>query len=509
MEIELTSERPDGLWTWRAAGAREPKGVMPSDLVPSGRRVGDVLRVEADFEIDGITIVSVLPDRTKDDRSPQRLELIPAERPFEGVTQQLAGKARGDRGDRPRRDRGDRPERPRGERHERRDRDGREGRDSRDGGRSDRTGGPRGQGRDGDERRGRDGEARRPREGDDRRPRRAPFSAPPELPSRPKPRRLKPGRQHRNEVLAALPEAHRTVAERVLQGGIPAVRQAVKEQNERLRAEGKEEIPAANLLDMAERLLPQLRVAEWRDRADAALKDLEQLDLRDLRSVVVASDDPVVTRDETTRELAAKLREALTVKQEREHQQWLDDILAALAVGRVVRALKLSSQPPKAGVPFPAEVAAPLVAAASAALTPLEPQERWSALLEAAAFSPVHTAVTVQAKPETVGPELLATAKRLAVLLPQVATALGVEVPPPGTPAPKPLRVPRPNEPKRPARATSRPAPSAPTAPSASTEAPAVTEAPAAAETPMDVEAPAVTEAPADVESSTEDAAHS
>ncbi len=443
MEIELTSERPDGSWTWRAAGAREPKGVMPADLVPAGRRVGHVLRVEADMEIDGITIVTVLPERAKDDRSPQRIELLPAERPFEAVTSQLAAKGRSDRSDRPRRDRGDRPDRGdrgRGERRERTERDPR---------RTERTERDARPGRD--DRRGPDGERRRPRD-DDRRPRRAPFTAPPELPSRPKPRRLKPGRTHRSEVLAALPEAHRAVAERVLQGGIPAVRQAVKEQNERLRAEGKEEIPAQNLLDMAERLLPQLRVAEWRDRADAALKDLELLDLRDLRSVVVASDDPVVARDDSTRALAAQLREALVSKQEREHQQWLADILAALAVGRVVRALKLSSQPPKAGVPFPADVAAPLVAAASAALTPVEPPERWVALLEAAAFSPVHTAVTVQAPPATPGDELLATARRLAVLIPQVATALGVDLPPPGTPAPKPLRPTRPTEPRRPAR---------------------------------------------------------
>ena len=45
-------------------------------------------------------------------------------------------------------------------------------------------------------------------------------------------------------MLAELPEAQRAVAERALQGGLPAVRQAVNEQNARLKAEGKEEIPA-------------------------------------------------------------------------------------------------------------------------------------------------------------------------------------------------------------------------------------------------------------------------
>ena len=125
-------------------------------------------------------------------------------------------------------------------------------------------------------------------------------------------------------------------------------------------AEGKEEIPAAGLLAIAEQLLPKLRVAEWLDRADAAMADLDELDLRDLRSVVAAGEDPMVARDETTREIAAELKEALVTKQEKELTLWFGDIDAAIGVGRVVRALKLSSQPPKAGVRFPAELAAKL-----------------------------------------------------------------------------------------------------------------------------------------------------
>ncbi|MDA8291018.1 MAG: hypothetical protein M0Z33_04970, partial [Actinomycetota bacterium] len=65
MEVELTSSRDDGTWTWRAAGAREPRGVVPDKVVPTGSSVGDVLRVEAEFELDGITITSVLPPRQK------------------------------------------------------------------------------------------------------------------------------------------------------------------------------------------------------------------------------------------------------------------------------------------------------------------------------------------------------------------------------------------------------------------------------------------------------------
>ncbi len=389
-------------------------------MLPEGSKVGDVLRVEADFAIDGIDILAVVPTREKAGKT-GLLELLPSEKPFEAVTSQLAVRER-----RGRRDggRGPRPDR-RGDRPPRRD----DGGENRGEGGGERRGDRRGERREGA---GRPQGRQRPH-----------FTPPPELPQRPKPKRLKPGRAHRNEVLAALPEEQRPVAERALQGGLPAVRQAVNEQNERLRAEGKEPVPAEGLLRMAEQLLPRLRVAEWRDRADAAKVDLEELDLRDLRSVVAAGDDPVVARDDSTRALANELREALAVKQEREMHLWLEDIEAALGVGRVIRALKLSGQPPKAGVRFPAELSTRLAEAATAALSPDDSAERWSALLEAVAFSPVRSQVAPAAAPATVADDLAATVKRLAPLLPQVAALFGIEVPA-GAPMPKPLRPTRP-----------------------------------------------------------------
>jgi hypothetical protein len=246
------------------------------------------------------------------------------------------------------------------------------------------------------------------------------------------------------------------VAERALQGGLPAVRQAVNEQNARLKSEGKEEIPAAGLLAMAEQLLPMLRVAEWLDRADAALAVVDDLDLRDLRSVVAAAEDPMVARDESTRDVAATLRQALTSKQDKELALWFEDIDAAIGVGRVIRALKLSAQPPKAGVRFPAELAARLAAATNANLTPDALADRWAAVLEAAAFSPVRAQVKPEAGPTQSSDELMATVRRVAPLLPQVAELFGVEVAE-GAAPPKPLRPTRP--------ATKKPARSAPPAP--------------------------------------------
>ncbi len=59
IEIELTSARPDGTWTWRAAGALKPKGVLDGALLPSGATVGSVYRADTDSEIDGITVLAV------------------------------------------------------------------------------------------------------------------------------------------------------------------------------------------------------------------------------------------------------------------------------------------------------------------------------------------------------------------------------------------------------------------------------------------------------------------
>ena len=72
IDVELTSARPDGTWTWRAAGAREPKGIVESAVLPEGAKVGDVFRVEATIALDGIEIHSVVPGRTNR-KEPDRL----------------------------------------------------------------------------------------------------------------------------------------------------------------------------------------------------------------------------------------------------------------------------------------------------------------------------------------------------------------------------------------------------------------------------------------------------
>ncbi|MEI8239309.1 MAG: hypothetical protein WCI22_07795, partial [Actinomycetota bacterium] len=89
IEIELTSTRPDGTWTWRAAGAQKPKGVLDGTLLPAGSVVGQVLRADADAELDGLTIVAVVSAKEKVAKGGV-LELIASDKPFEEVTQTLA-----------------------------------------------------------------------------------------------------------------------------------------------------------------------------------------------------------------------------------------------------------------------------------------------------------------------------------------------------------------------------------------------------------------------------------
>ena len=438
IDIELTSNRGDGTWTWRAAGAKTPKGTLNGAILDAGAKTGDTLKVEAEFDLDGVEILSLVKTKEKSVRG-NILEILGSEKEFQPVTQKLADKSK------------------------------------------DRK--PK---RDGDRKPRRDGDKRPPREGaegeksGDRRPRRPSFTAPPELPKRPAAKRLKPKRVHRAAVLDTLPVEQRGVAERALTGGIKAVRDAVKEQNEQLKKEGKPLVPAEGLISMAQELLPKLRVAEWLDKAEAAKADIELLDLRDLRQVVVGADDPMVVRDETTRALATELKAALKTRQEFEQTRWLEDIKSALAVSRVIRALKISSEPPKAGQPFPADLGAQLAAAASASLSSETAPDRFSAVLEAVAFSPVRGQVKLAAVPPTPNEAMLSTVKRVAPLVPQIASMFGITVTP-GANSPRPLR------PTRPVRPKGKPAPTkAPQAPAA----PEVVAAPEVATAPEVVAAP-------------------
>ena len=394
IEIELTSSREDGSWTWRAVGAREPRGSLDGALLTDPAAVGDVLRVETDQFLDGMTVTAVLPPRDKRS-SPVLLELLDRAGEEPGVTTRLVGGRR-------RRDHEDSD-------GERKPRKGGRSRDAR--GRSERK--PQGEGRGERSRKGRGGRQRH----DD-------------APATPKAPRLRPRRTHRNAAVKALPDEQRLVGRILLDGGIPGLRAEIARQNEAAGSAGEPEIPAEILLTLGERLQPGLHAAEWRDRAEAAEAGLAEGDLRDLRSVVVAAESGA--RGDEARSLAERLRSGLAERVEREHEAWLVEVARVLGEGRVVRALRLSSRPPKAGAPMPRDLLDRLAEAAAAGMTADTGQDRWGTMLDAVASSPVHKRVVPAGLPAEPGKELLALVRRFSLRVPAIAAAFGVE------PAPAP-----------------------------------------------------------------------
>lgn len=472
LEIELTSARPDGSFTWRKAGAKKPKGEMSAGLAPDGAKVGDILKVDAEIMIDGIEILAVLNKPAKKESKARTLEILGSGKKEELVTTQLAKKGGRDKGRGKGRDRGPRSDRDRKPR--------------RDGGRGGENNGDR-----------------KPRSS---RPRRD------DGPAKPKPKRLRPTKTHRNAVLEEVAPEMRPIAEQVMRGGVPAVRKAVEEQNAQNREQGMPEIKGEELVAIAEKMLPKLRAAEWRDRADSAVKLLEEVDLRDLRSVVVAASDNA--RDAESKEIAETLKAGLSRRVEEEHAKWMKELADAIADDRVVRALRISSHPPKAGAPLPADMTEKLVERTLENLTADTTPDRWATVLDALSYSPIRGAVVPKELPSKVTDDLTKAVKKTASKLPQIAALFGVEpkapsrrrpkkaaakkpqIPAPDAKAAEPeASTPAPTQeaptPETPAPETSAPATSAPETPAPETSAP---ETPAP-ETPAP-EAPAE-EAPA------------
>jgi hypothetical protein len=485
LEIELTSNRDDGTWTWRAVGAKSPKGVLDGSLVPSGLAVGDVVKVEAEATVEGLDISTVFAPKAAR-KEKETLELLGSGRDEPLVTQVLAGKGRGGGGGR-----------------------GRDGDKGRGRGRDGDKGRGRGRegGRDGGREGGRDGGRGRGRGSDDKR---GPRAERPKAPARPKAPRLRPARTHRQAALKALPALQHQVAEEVLKGGVPGVRQAVDRMNEKAVAEGMPKIKTEPLVALAEKLAPALKAAEWRDRAEAALAGINEIDVKDIRSVVVAADTGA--RDDESRALADQLRNGLTARVDAEHRKWLDELAENIAEGRVVRALRHSSRPPKAGAPLPPDMAEKLAAGASASLTSEITQDRWATVLDAVAFSPVKGLVVPEGRPAEPNDQLLAAVRKHASKVPAIAASFGVDAPAPRkkggrrTPPPPPVPTAAPEVAAVPAADTTA-APEAEAAAAAPEAAVAPVETEAAAEAPAEAVADEPVEAAAEAPVETEEAA--
>ena len=210
------------------------------------------------------------------------------------------------------------------------------------------------------------------------------------------------------------------VGEILLHKGIPGLRDSINTQNESAKKAGEPEIPEQLLLKLAEQVYPDLRTAEWLDRADGALRGMETVDLRDIRSVIVASES--VQKNDEVRALAEKLKEGFNKRVDTDQKKWLKEVITTLKEGRVVRALRLSSRPPKAGFPLPEDLLNSLTEATNNALSAEVTQSRWGTIAEAAAFSPVHDRVVPVGVPKDPNEELLKIIRRISSKAPSIVS---------------------------------------------------------------------------------------
>src|SRR6202035_3115995 len=331
IDIELTSKSSDESWTWRAAGAKQPKGVLDGSLVPEGSAVGAVFRADVEVGLEGIEVLSLAS--VKPARSPEkvegRIEVVGTPKRAPDVSVMLApGSAK---------------------RSRRRDED------------------------DGDDRRDRKGKgSSRRSEG---------RGARGERPVTPT------STVHRNAMLAALRPEQIPVAEQLLRGGLPAVRQAIAAQNTAAKASGKPAASSDALMAMAEELLPVVKLADWKDRASVAQTSGKEYRLRELRAVVAAS--RTVILDEEGRGLAKSLKESLDGRVTALREEWLARMTNAVNDGRVHQAVEASIRPPEPGTRCPAELAVRLASAAGEAMTADLAPEDWVRLLHVVGASAV------------------------------------------------------------------------------------------------------------------------
>ena len=223
---------------------------------------------------------------------------------------------------------------------------------------------------------------------------------------------------HRDAWLETLSPAERPIAERLVNEGIRAVRQASQAENPPSdgQATGRSDEADEARLAVVEGLFSAFRVADWRDRAEAAQKVTDEVDLRDLRSVVAGI--PQQFPDDDTRILADELRGKLATRIDREHSAWIADLGSLLRKNRLVTALRVSQRPPKAGTPLPESLALSLQEGAKSQLNAGAEDDLWVRMLEAAAQSPIRLVLVAQEPPPEPSERLLRTVRRFGERLP-------------------------------------------------------------------------------------------
>jgi len=395
IEIEITSLNGETA-TWRAAGAKLPKGTLNASLVPGGPVVGTVYRADVEQFMEGMEVIAVLPAKTASPLDPknERLAIIAKENTGPDVVVTYAPKGRGG---------------------------------------SRRDGENRGERRDGAKRPER-GARPASKEGASERPARGPRPERGARPARPE-RGGTPGQPpmtttYRNALLATLSPEQLPVAEQLLRGGMLAVRAAVAEQNKNAEAQGRPTVDAATIDRIAEDLLGRTNLAIFKDKAAGAIGAGRELRLRDLRAVVTSA--KTLTLDDEARAQLKELQVALNQRIDHLRTQWNEKLTAAVAAKNVTEALALVARPPDMSTRVSAEMATQVVTMVSEALTAQTDPSLWKEIVTLTVDTSIRRNVKPVGIPEDESCKALAVHNAGAI--PELAKLLGMKVPPPPPP---------------------------------------------------------------------------
>ncbi len=397
IEIEITARSEGESWNWRVVNAKQPRGILPADLLPADTKVGEIFHAEIQSGLDGIDIVSVTKPETLDKKKLSDDTLVIGskrnfsrkERDYADYTNERDSTA--DAGS---------PVRERISAKRSSDRN------------SAKRNMPRRQsdpGRRGSQEKGGESMGNMGRRHD--------------------PIRRILGTQYRNAVLAQLRPEQLPIAEELLRGGMPAVRERIEKQNEDARRNSKPLIASEPLITMAEELLPSITLANWKDRASAARSLGSDIPLYELRSIVVATNS--IDLDEEASELAGVLKTMLHERIEALRTRWEEQITRKIDKGDIIDAIKLSSTPPDRSFKIPGDLAVRLAEIAGNALSPEREEEEWMEIIEAVLQSPVRRNVKPLGLPANATNELRARLYRAAGLIPGVSSLIGLSMPPP------------------------------------------------------------------------------
>jgi len=436
IEIEITSLNGEKA-TWRAAGAKLPKGVLDASLVPGGAVVGTVYRADIEQYMEGIEILAVLPAKTASPLDPrhERVELIPSAKEGPDVIVTYAPKGRGARRD------SDRDGAPR--------RDGATRPSSRPGSK-DRSSSPRPDRGPRTERPPRpDASVNADAEGVESRPRPTRGPRPERVAGAHGPRTDRPARPtrggrgphvapgappmtttYRNALLATLSPEQLPVAEQLLRGGMPAVRSAVAEQNKNASAQGRPTVDATTIERIAEELLSRTNLALWKDKAAGAIGAGRELRLRDLRAVVTAA--KTVSLDDEAKVQLKELQSTLTTRLEILRTQWNERLESAVNNKNVAEALRLVARPPDMSTRVSADMASKVITLTSEALTAEQDPATWREIVTLAVDTSIRRNVKPQGIPDDEASKALAV--KNAGAIPEFEKLLGMKVPPPPPP---------------------------------------------------------------------------